>query len=207
MGLEVQGDKTEKWLNMTCPICGKKYHLKPYAVKRNKMHFCSKECHNKAKQSYFSGSGNHQYGLKGDKNPTWNGGHKVHLGYIWTYSPEHPFSVGRPGYVLEHRLVAEKYLLTEDNSVDIGGKKYLSREFVVHHKNGIRTDNRPDNLEVIRKGEHTRLHNEVYDRFRNRTLEGRYAKGSVPVRYEDIYAVEELNQGERGDAGFGSTGK
>jgi uncharacterized protein (DUF1330 family) len=56
-------------------------------------------------------------------------------GYIGIYCPNHPFKHPHDGRVAEHRLVMEKHL-----------GRYLKPEEVVHHINGIRDDNRIENL-------------------------------------------------------------
>ena len=85
----------------------------------------------------------------GWKNGRWNGGKRTHRndGYIQVKHPEHPHC-DKEGYVLEHRLVMESLI-----------GRFLSPEEVVHHVNGIRTDNRPENLKLFPNGaEHQRYH-------------------------------------------------
>ena len=56
-------------------------------------------------------------------------------------------------------LVAEKYLLTDCTTVVINNKKYLSPDYVVHHKDENRLNNNVDNLEIMIRGNHTSMHN------------------------------------------------
>lgn len=74
--------------------------------------------------------------FSGDKHPKWKGG-RVRLtnGYIQVYTPGHPRAYRN--LVYEHVLVMEKKL-----------GRYLNDKERCHHINGIKDDNREDNLTV-----------------------------------------------------------
>jgi len=86
-------------------------------------------------------------GLFGENNPGWKGGrHKSNEGYIFirvSLSDPYYSMVGATGYVAEHRLVIAKCL----------GRCLLKSEHV-HHINGIRDDNRIENLELLSPDKH-----------------------------------------------------
>jgi HNH endonuclease len=74
-------------------------------------------------------------------------GRAVHSeGYIQVQAWDHPFC-NHMGYVMEHRLVWETY-----------HRAILLPWANVHHINEIKTDNRPENLQAMMIGEHTRRH-------------------------------------------------
>lgn len=66
-------------------------------------------------------------------------------GYRWIYLPLHPRA--RRGFVQEHRIVCE---------AKVG--RYLRSDELVHHVNEVKTDNRPENLEVMSQAEHNNHH-------------------------------------------------
>lgn len=84
---------------------------------------------------------------KGINNIHWKEGRRKCNGYICILSPEHPFK-NKNETVHEHRLVVEKHI-----------NRYLAKNEVVHHINGIKTDNRVQNLMVFTSNSaHSRYH-------------------------------------------------
>ena len=75
-----------------------------------------------------------------EKSSNWKGGRVKHSqGYIQLYQPNHPSRKNSSNlYCYEHRLVMEKYL-----------GRYLKPEEVIHHINGIKTDNSIENLKLF----------------------------------------------------------
>lgn len=61
---------------------------------------------------------------------------RLKKGYVLVWEPNHSRATER-GYVYEHIVVMSKYL----------GREVLIGEYV-HHKNGVRSDNRIENLEL-----------------------------------------------------------
>ena len=82
-----------------------------------------------------------------ENNPNWRGGrHLSWAGYVRIYQPEHS-RADKPGYVREHIVIMEDHL----------GRPLKANE-IVHHKNGIKSDNRIENLELKDDTEHRKYH-------------------------------------------------
>lgn len=185
--LELNEREIGTWNNCKCDVCGKGFHRKPSQIAKSRKHYCSVACHAAAKALLMRGAGNHQYGLKGSANASWKSDMKeTRYGYIAVRCPEHPFR-DKSGFVLEHRLVAEEYLLTDGNSVEIDGKKYLKQDYVVHHKNFDRMDNRPENLAVLSHAEHQRLHLSL-------NMNERNEKGQFEKEAQEIVKVKRVTK-------------
>lgn len=108
---------------------------------------------------------------KGEKSPLWKGGRINDGRYILIWVEPNDFfypMAGKKGrYVLEHRLVMAQSL-----------GRNLQRWEVVHHKNGIKNDNRRENLELSNGGAHLLLHSQGY--------KDGYIKGLTDGRNEQI---------------------
>lgn len=84
--------------------------------------------------------------LKENNHNAWKGGKILKKEYFYCYCPNHPFTT-KQKYVAEHRLVWEHTY----NAI-------LLPWSAVHHKNGITTDNKPENLEAMMKYKHSANH-------------------------------------------------
>jgi hypothetical protein len=92
-----------------------------------------------------------KFGLKPHRPGGWTGGRFIDKsGYTKVWCPGHP-SKKKNGYVPEHRLIMEKYI-----------GRYLEKWEEVHHVNGIKDDNRIENLELLPRLEHNTKVQEIY---------------------------------------------
>lgn len=138
-------------MKKNCIICQKEFIAK--GVRRKKTaKYCSWKCM----------SLDYRKRLKGKRNSNWKGGKTIRTdGYIYIYSPNHPFA-HRKRYVMEHRLVMEKWLRKNDPKnealIEINGGKYLRPKYLVHHINHDRKDNKRENLMLMSKGSHQSYH-------------------------------------------------
>lgn len=121
-------------VELSCPVCGKTFSLGRAASNRSPDPACSRACD----------------ALRRTTNAT----DRVHngrpvlrwsTGYLHIYEPDHPKSY-RNGWLPEHRWVMEQHL----------GRQLDSGEHV-HHINGVKDDNRIENLDLLSHSAHSRL--------------------------------------------------
>lgn len=131
-----------------CVTCKKLFYRNLASILSGSRKFCSYECRNMA----YKGRENKQMKIlnimqKGEKHPRWIGGKLITpLGYRILHSTSAGLR-SKYRYIFEHRFVMEKHL-----------GRPLKKYEVVHHKNGNKLDNRIENLELLTKSEHDRLH-------------------------------------------------
>ena len=124
-----------------CPDCSK-------PINRRKRTFGIKHaatrCRSCAlKHSWATGKKSAEDLPRREKSFNWKGGIvKDSAGYILILRPEHP-RANKKGYVLEHLLIWEE-----------AHGKPLPKGWIIHHLNGIKDDNRPQNLEALPNKKH-----------------------------------------------------
>lgn len=153
-----RGMKQRKRTLQNCVRCGKEFETHQCHASRRL--YCSYECKHEAPEYRARISEK----TSGSSNPMWRGGIVDHSeGYVCAWTPDHPFQSN--GYVLAHRLVMEKWLRENAPSspylIELGTTRYLSPNFVVHHRDENKRNNSIANLECMTPAEHRRHHNSL----------------------------------------------
>lgn len=118
---------------IVCATCGIKCWVANSEIRKGGGKYCSKDCYRK---SYIGKQSRH-----------WKGGRKINkYGYVEIYKPESKMACSM-GYVKEHRYVMSQYLGRD-----------LTPDELVHHIDGIKTNNNIENLEIMTKGIHGCIH-------------------------------------------------
>lgn len=148
-------------VKLVCPQCGKTFekYAHEHRVIRGQAIYCSRECYrewykckntrvclmcgkqyisSRASRKVCSTECAHKYRSACAE-------HKVYMenGYL----VEHHKGYNKKGNAKQHRMIVEEYI----------GRKLEPYE-VVHHINGVKTDNRIENLQVMTASEHASLH-------------------------------------------------
>jgi len=128
-----------KYTTVVCPLCGKEHRVAVWRTLTPRFTGRCLLCNGKIEGRIVGGKS-----FRAEKHPRWKGGrYKNHAGYIfYTLKPAEdffqPMTHPSSNRVMEHRLIMAKHL----------GRCLLPWE-VVHHKNGIKDDNRLENLELL----------------------------------------------------------
>ena len=151
---------------VACQVCGKPFYRAPVEIARDRVlcsHACSgrqqtrstlKPCAVCGKEMRLKPSQSHIQTCSIDcrsqrvKRPTGrvHNGRPVRLdnyGYVLMWEPEHP-NKALHGWQYEHRMVVEQRI-----------GRYLTSSEHVDHINEMKSDNRPENLQILTPGAHS----------------------------------------------------
>ncbi|MEK9207765.1 MAG: hypothetical protein AAB922_04735 [Patescibacteria group bacterium] len=129
-----------------CGICKKEIYVQQWQIARGHGKFCSAQCRHIHLSKIF----------KGESSYAWKGGQYIDShGYVYLRAEGHPRVANN--YVKRAVLVLENKI-----------ERYLSPGEISHHVNGVKNDDRPENLEVMTRDAHNKYHASLIKGFDSR---------------------------------------
>ena len=177
----IQDGKKVNLIFVECPRCKSQRWMQKSHYERQKVKGACIHC-------VFHLYPNH-YQLKGSARKDWKGGITYNQGYklIRLYKDDFFYSMaGRNQYVREHCLVMAKHL-----------GRCLQKGELVHHKNGIRDDNRIENLELSSREAHIINHSKGYRDGYNKGLRDGQNKQIEELRKEIKLLQWQIKEGQQ----------
>ena len=104
-----------------------------------------------------------------EDHSNWKGGIREVDGYIYVLCKEHPFAPEK-GLIAQHRLIMEEHL-----------GRFLTRKEVIHHVNGIKNDNRIENLTLCKNNVDHQKHHKRYFYVKKEWLEKEYNQNKKSI--------------------------
>lgn len=182
-------------ISVNCKSCGSQISTFPSRASRKK--FCGRACYASWLSKEMAGEAHPMFGKKhrpdtiakmksiktehglkkrGPMSTNWKGGTHLTKGYrmVMVTEPELTTfaTMIAKGYVPEHRLVMARSI----------GRPLLTSE-VVHHRNGVKADNRIENLELLDSPTHKREHQSIVAELRQLRLENEALKSEL-LKYQ-----------------------
>ncbi len=135
-----------------CESCQRKHRNALEAARERRLRkpcpTCNEPMARKAGQCRPCANAAGKYNRPGLSNPNWRGGRTRHQGYIRVKNPD---PNGKPRYIGEHILVWER------------ANGPVPKGWLVHHLNGLKDDNRLENLVAMSRSRHHRNHHEPWE--------------------------------------------
>lgn len=172
VGLSRKNVRKKQWAQMTCRECGVSFEVPLAWVKNGRRQYCTKKCRTKARppksrtgqvhtpaaRQAMSEKATGRYAM--ERSSQWKGGRFRTRDKYWSVmiatlpvdaqALARQMLGGKYKYILEHRIVAAMTL-----------KRPILQSEVVHHINGDKGDNRPENLEVVPRAAHSVHHRDI----------------------------------------------
>lgn len=163
---QASAPRRRKRTKYTCEVCGKEFEVSTSSIrlrmKKGEIRFCSKECMGKGTRTgeimKCLSCGNEFYTTRKSEGKgkfcSTDCAHKYRkqqngLGGYW-YENKYKVLWNGGNPIKEHIKVMEDCLMRK-----------LTDDEVVHHINGIKDDNRIENLKLMRKSEHSSYHRKI----------------------------------------------